>query len=99
MSRRLSIASAIIIFASIAAISGCSGHSNSTLVPLSGATGIQKPLLSMGTWTTKAPMPTARANLGAGVVNNILYALGGFDNGGNIVNTVNQRRMASTLKG
>jgi hypothetical protein len=30
-----------------------------------------------GSWTTKAPMPTARADLAAGVANGILYALGG----------------------
>src|SRR5437899_10589569 len=30
-----------------------------------------------GTWTTKAPMPTARWGLAAGVVNGILYAIGG----------------------
>lgn len=30
-----------------------------------------------GTWTTKAPMPTARFDLGVGVINGILYAVGG----------------------
>src|SRR5438552_12568579 len=30
-----------------------------------------------GTWTTQAPMPTPRGNAGAGVVNGILYAVGG----------------------
>jgi Kelch motif len=28
-------------------------------------------------WTTKAPMPTARSMLAAGVVNGLLYAVGG----------------------
>lgn len=32
-----------------------------------------------GTWTTKAPMPTARSAFGTGVVNSILYAVGGYD--------------------
>jgi N-acetylneuraminic acid mutarotase len=32
---------------------------------------------SSDTWTTKAPMPTARWRLAAGVVNGILYAVGG----------------------
>jgi Uncharacterized protein conserved in bacteria len=30
-------------------------------------------------WTTKAPMPTHREQLGIGVVNGKLYAVGGFD--------------------
>src|SRR5437763_1271644 len=29
------------------------------------------------TWTTKAPMPTPRMNLGVGIINGILYAVGG----------------------
>ena len=33
-----------------------------------------------GTWATKAPMPTDRYGLAAGVVNNIFYAVGGFNN-------------------
>jgi N-acetylneuraminic acid mutarotase len=33
-----------------------------------------------GSWTTKAPMPTARGALGIGVVNGKLYAVGGFNN-------------------
>jgi len=32
------------------------------------------------TWTPKASMPTARYGLAAGVVNNIFYAVGGFNN-------------------
>jgi cytochrome c biogenesis protein CcdA len=30
------------------------------------------------TWTTKASMPTARSELGVGVLNNSLYAIGGY---------------------
>src|SRR5438105_4081397 len=33
-----------------------------------------------GTWTAKAPMPTNRYGIAAGVVNNIFYAVGGFNN-------------------
>src|SRR5512135_1639260 len=33
-----------------------------------------------GTWATKAPMPTDRYGLAAGVVNNVFYAVGGFNN-------------------
>jgi N-acetylneuraminic acid mutarotase len=40
------------------------------------------------TWTTKAAMPTPRAALGIGVVNGVLYAVGGFANGAIHVNTV-----------
>jgi N-acetylneuraminic acid mutarotase len=39
------------------------------------------------TWATKAPMPTARADLGVGVINNILYAVSG-DNATGSINTV-----------
>jgi N-acetylneuraminic acid mutarotase len=39
-----------------------------------------------GTWTTKTPMPTARGWPGGGVVNGILYAVGGFN--GTWLNTV-----------
>ena len=30
------------------------------------------------TWTTKAPMPTARLGLATSVVNGIIYAIGGY---------------------
>jgi N-acetylneuraminic acid mutarotase len=40
------------------------------------------------TWTAKAPMPTARQLFGAGVVNGVLYAVGGEDAGGRYLNTV-----------
>ncbi len=30
-------------------------------------------------WLRRAPMPTPRANMGIGVVNGVLYAIGGFD--------------------
>lgn len=41
-----------------------------------------------GVWTTKAPMPTARYNLASGVVNGILYAVGGGRSNASIVATV-----------
>ncbi len=41
-----------------------------------------------GTWTTKAPMPTPRYAPAAGVVNGILYAVGGFRGGGDVLSTV-----------
>jgi hypothetical protein len=31
-----------------------------------------------GTWTPKAPMPTPRYGLGTGVVNGVIYAVGGY---------------------
>ncbi len=34
-----------------------------------------------GTWVAKAPMPTARMGLGTSVVNGVIYAVGGFNNG------------------
>ena len=40
-------------------------------------------------WTNGASMPTARAYLGVAIVNDVLYAIGGFD-GKNWLNTVEQ---------
>jgi len=40
------------------------------------------------TWATKAPMPTPRSDVGVGVVNGILYAIGGADAGGAVLGTV-----------
>ena len=41
--------------------------------------------LSENTWTTKAPIPTARFNFGTAVVNGVIYAIGGsvMQNNGN----------------
>lgn len=39
-------------------------------------------------WTTVAPMPTPRGQLAAGVVNGVLYALGGTDQDGHVIATV-----------
>jgi hypothetical protein len=40
------------------------------------------------TWTTKAPILTARYGLGAGVVNGVLYAVGGSGYSGSYLATV-----------
>jgi N-acetylneuraminic acid mutarotase len=53
-----------------------------------------------GTWTTKAPMPTPRFDLAAGVQNNslgqpVLYAMGGFDENFSIVRTVEAYNFAT----
>jgi N-acetylneuraminic acid mutarotase len=39
-------------------------------------------------WTTEAPLPTPRNYLAAGVVNGVLYAVGGSDNNGHPLGTV-----------
>ena len=44
---------------------------------------------SNNSWSTGASMPTARAYLGVAVVNDVLYAIGGFD-GQNWLNTVEE---------
>jgi len=40
------------------------------------------------TWTTKAPMPTARDYLGVAAVDGIIYAVGGSDAAGNVLTTL-----------
>jgi N-acetylneuraminic acid mutarotase len=71
------------------------GHDTSPTEP---ATTAENPALGAsltagGTWTTKAPMPTPRGDLAAGVRNNslgqpVLYAIGGFDPGAGITRAV-----------
>ena len=55
---------------------------NDATSPLSSARQPASPEFSIvsgsGPWTTKTPMPTARATLIAGVINGQLYAMGGF---------------------
>ena len=41
----------------------------------------------MGSWTAKTTMPTARGSLSVGVMNGILYAVGGYDNSYNCLST------------
>jgi len=63
------------------------GAPSSTLVPHSGAPGaLETPQLA-GHWSSKAAMPTARYGLAVGVVNGILYAVGGYGFNG-ILNTL-----------
>ena len=88
MSPRLSIVCTMIVFAFISAASGCSSASSPSVVSHSGAAGTREMPQSLGSWTTKAPMPTARWGLAAGVVNGILYAVGGDPNFGPLLNTV-----------
>ena len=53
----------------------------------SGATQVYNP--ENDSWSSEAAMPTPRAYLGVAVVNDILFAIGGFD-GKNWLNTVEQ---------
>src|SRR5258708_10750540 len=41
-----------------------------------------------GTWATKTPMPTARVELSTGVVNGVVYAVGGGNGGTSLLGTV-----------
>jgi hypothetical protein len=77
MSRRFSIVYAIVVFAFVTDAFGCSSGVAPTQAPHSGMAGIDERSQSLGSWTTKASMPTARDGLAAGVVNGILYAVGG----------------------
>src|SRR5579864_1695745 len=73
-----------------ALLGGCSGsHEPATGILNVGSPGVGPNAFpeSEGIWTQKVPMPTARANLAVGVVNNILYAVGGT-NGSRLLNTV-----------
>jgi N-acetylneuraminic acid mutarotase len=60
------------------AVGGCAVFCNYRLPSLNTVEAFNP---STNTWHTKAPMPTARAWLAAGVVNGILYAVGGFETG------------------
>ena len=88
MTRQLFIVCTLIVFAFVSVASGCSSASNPALVPHSGAVGIQRTPLSLGSWTTKAPMPTARYGLAVGVVSGRLYAVGGFNDNNQFLNAV-----------
>jgi hypothetical protein len=73
-------------------IVGCGGDPVSPATPDESASGFPEPGLSpaepdfaaatatatTNLWTTKAPMPTARSFPVAGVVNGVLYAVGGY---------------------
>jgi N-acetylneuraminic acid mutarotase len=54
------------------------GHPNSP-ADVSRLASVEGFEAAANTWTTKAPMPTERSNLAAGVVNGIVYAVGGFN--------------------
>jgi len=85
MSRRSCIVYAMVLIASMFAVSGCASRSNSTLVPVSDKL---TQMVAPFTWSTKASMPTARSFLAAGVINNnILLAVGGAQ-GGRDLNTL-----------
>jgi N-acetylneuraminic acid mutarotase len=74
------------VFALLAFAAGCQDAERSVAPPRS------PPRFSVtsgeGTWTTKAPMPTARYHLATGVANGILYAVGGLSSSGAILATV-----------
>jgi len=60
-------------------VSGSQGHCINTLEAYDPATD---------TWTTKAPMPTARCGVGVGVIDGVLYAVGGYPDLGAELTTV-----------
>jgi N-acetylneuraminic acid mutarotase len=66
------------VFAIIFAASGCSSASNPIPVLPFVVAGVQKTPQSDGSWTTKASMHHARSGPAVGVVNGILYAVGGW---------------------
>ena len=88
MSRRLTVVCTMVLFAFVTLDSGCSSVSNPLVTSRSDTAGIREIPRSIGFWTAKAPMPTARGNLAVGVVNGILYAVGGTIGNGLPLNTV-----------
>ncbi|HEY5094273.1 MAG TPA: kelch repeat-containing protein [Candidatus Eremiobacteraceae bacterium] len=87
MLQRLSIVGALLACPCLSTVSGCSGGPHSSLLLHSGLTNIVGVPQAAGSWTTKAPMLTAREGLAVGVLNGILYAVGGFSSDGPL-NTV-----------
>src|ERR1700682_2942495 len=77
MSRIPSLVSTMIVLLLVSAALGCSSASNPTAAYHSGYAGKQESPQSLGSWTTKAPMPTGRQDLAAGVIDGTLYAVGG----------------------
>ena len=59
---------------------------------------IQSAQASEDSWTTKAPMPTARTLLGAAVVNDKIYAIGGYPNRLNVTEEYNPTTNTWTTK-
>src|SRR5262245_53313596 len=60
-------------------------------VTLPDPSGVPEPELATAPtnlWATKAPMPTPRAYLGVGVVNGVLYAVGGSNGNSTRLKTV-----------
>src|ERR1700682_4330960 len=70
------------------AVAGCSGTQTPAPSSHSFAAGVQRVPQSLGSWTAQAPMPTAREGVAAGVINGILYAVGGTQSGFTALNTV-----------
>ena len=56
------------------------GGTNGCFTPASGLTQVEAYDPVANSWTSKAPMQMRRSNFGVGVVNGILYAMGGNDN-------------------
>jgi N-acetylneuraminic acid mutarotase len=73
---------ALPVGAALLALAGCRDHSSPT-EPQLGELSAPRPeyaggvLAATNSWATRKPMPTPRGYLAAGVVNNILYAVGG----------------------
>src|SRR5690349_5940737 len=66
---------------------GCAGPEAVGQEPPAQATrdgGVPLAAAATNVWTTKAAMPTAREGLAVGVVNGIVYAIGGSGSAGNL---------------
>src|SRR5579863_4495839 len=77
MLRRLSTAFSIVTVALVTAASGCSSASNPSITTHRVATSIRVIPQSLGSWTTKAPMPREHGYGAAGVIGKSLLVVGG----------------------
>ena len=84
MSRHLSIAYAMLIFAIVSVGAGCADTASTTPLVNSAAEHMRLVHQTVGSWTRKSPMIQRRNQFGAGVVDGIVIVAGGYNVRGQI---------------